>query len=64
VLVSRVGSEPYAQLLALAEKAHTKEKHPSLFCLLISDEGKRFYNIATRGQWYKTFFFVTNEDTK
>ncbi len=31
-------------------------KHSSLFGLIISNEGKMFYNIDTRCQCYKTFF--------
>ncbi len=33
-------------------------KHSSLLGLVISDEGKKFYNIDTRRQCYLTFFFV------
>jgi hypothetical protein len=31
-------------------------QHTSLFCLVISDEGKKFYNIGPWCQSYKTFF--------
>ncbi len=29
-------------------KVITRYKHSSLFCLVVSDEGKKFYNIDTR----------------
>jgi hypothetical protein len=35
----------------------TKSKPSSLSGLVISDEGKKFYNMDTRCQCYKTFFF-------
>ncbi len=31
-------------------------KHSSLFGLVVSDEGKKFYNIDTSDQCYKTFY--------
>jgi hypothetical protein len=34
----------------------SKEKPSSLLGLVISDEGKKFYNIDTRSQGYKTLF--------
>ncbi len=36
-------------------------KHSSLFDLVVSDEGKKFYNIDTRFQWNKTniLFFIS-----
>ncbi len=39
-------------------------KHFSLFGLVVSDEGKKFYNIDTWCQCYKTFFFVADEEAK
>ncbi len=39
-------------------------KHSSLFGLVISDEGKKFYNTDNRCQSYKTFFFVSDTPAK
>jgi hypothetical protein len=36
-------------------------KHSSLFGLIISNEGKRFYKIDTRYQCYKKFMDVLNK---
>ncbi len=37
-------------------------KHSSLFGLIDSDEWKKFYNIDTWCQRYKTFFAVTDDE--
>jgi hypothetical protein len=37
-------------------------KHSSLFGLDVSNKGKKFYNIDTRCQFYKTFSFVTDDE--
>ncbi len=34
-------------------KVIARYKHSNLFGLIISDEGKKFYNIDTRSQFYK-----------
>ncbi len=39
----------------------SKDKPSSLLGFVISDEGKKFYNIDNWCQSYKTFFFVTDE---
>jgi hypothetical protein len=42
--------------IRLGCKVIARDKHSSLFGLIISDEGNKFYNIDTRCQCYKTFF--------
>ncbi len=37
-------------------KVIARYKHSSLFCLFVSNEEKKFDNIETMGQCYKTFF--------
>jgi hypothetical protein len=36
------------------------QKRSSLLGLIVSDEGKKFYNIDTSRQCFETFFFVTH----
>jgi hypothetical protein len=35
-------------------------KHSSLFGLIVSNEGKKFYNVETWWKCHETFFFVAN----
>jgi hypothetical protein len=43
-------------------KVIARYKHSSLFCLIVSNEGKKLYNIDTWCQCYKTFFFVADDE--
>jgi hypothetical protein len=45
----------------LDSKVIARYKHSSLFGLVVSNEGNKFYNIETWCRSYKTFFFVTSE---
>jgi hypothetical protein len=46
-------------------KGIARYKHYSLFGLIISNEGKKFYNIDTRGgEVIKLFFFVNDDEAK
>jgi hypothetical protein len=45
-------------------KVLAKYKHSSLFGLFISNEEKKFYNIDTRCQYYKTIFSSTDAELK
>jgi hypothetical protein len=40
----------------------SKDKFSSLLGLVISNEGKKFYNIDTWCQSFKTFYFITDVD--
>jgi hypothetical protein len=44
-------------------KKRVGDKHSSLF-ETISVKKKKVYNIGTSGQCYKTFIFITDEDTE
>jgi hypothetical protein len=44
-------------------KVIARYKHSCLFGLVISNKGKKFYNIDSWCQSYKSFF-VTNEEAK
>ncbi len=39
-------------------KVIARYKHSSLFGLAVNNKEKKFYNIDTRRNYYKTFFFV------
>jgi hypothetical protein len=43
------------------KEIRARYKHSSLFGLIISNEGKKFYNINTWCQCYKTFSFIVTE---
>ncbi len=45
-------------------KVIARYKHSSLFVLVLCNEEKEFYDIDTRYQSYKTFFFVTKAPDK
>ena len=42
----------------------SKDKRSSLLGLVISDKGKKSYNIDTKSQDYKKIFFVTDDKAK
>ncbi len=49
----------------LVWKVIASYKHSSLFVLIASDEGDKFYNVDTWSQCYKTLsFFVTNQEAE
>ncbi len=37
----------------------TKDKRTSLFCHMVGDEEKKFYNTDTRALYYETFYAIT-----
>ncbi len=39
-------------------------KHASLLGLVVSDEGKKFYNIDTCGLYYKHILMIVSDDRK
>ncbi len=45
-------------------KVIVRYKHSSLFGLIVSNEGKKFYNIDTGSQSFKNFLFVADDRTK
>ncbi len=45
-------------------KVIARYKHSSLFGLIISNEGKKFYNNDSWYQYLKTFFFATDAKAK
>jgi hypothetical protein len=42
-------------------KEIARYKHSNLFGLIISNEGKNFYDIGTWGSCWKNFFFIVPE---
>ncbi len=45
-------------------KGIARYKHSSLFALDVNDKEKKFYNINPWCRYYKTLFFITNEEAK
>jgi hypothetical protein len=45
-------------------KVIARYKHSSFFGLVVSNEGKKFYNIDTCVNVLKPFFFVAEDDAK
>ncbi len=45
-------------------KVIARYKHSSLFGLVICSEEKKFYNICTWCQFFKTFLFITDAANK
>jgi hypothetical protein len=48
--------------VSLDWKVIARYKHSSLFGLIISSKGKKFYNFDTCGQCYRFFSFVTDDE--
>jgi hypothetical protein len=61
MLPSWVSSWCYQQMLRLGWKEIARYKYYNLFGLIVSNEGKKFYNIDTKAQCYKTFLSVIYE---
>jgi hypothetical protein len=48
----------------LGLKGIARYKHSSIFALDVSDKEKKFYNINPWCRYYKTLFFIANEEAK